>query len=254
MPAIGDGLDVASFNSFLAHFASENARGTLRGYGRAVRAILSDGKPFGLQRGLALDAPQVEEGVWRSELNRSATSGGVYLAGLRKFVQFIKNPHPATRSSPVAAGGVGEYEVDAITDRQIRADGTVWYEVQWRTYDEPSWEPARALGNALDEIAALERRRESSGRPLTPLESITYLPTGTETPKLHATVRVQYETGIFEGTVIKRHRDGSFDVEFPSDGNVEVQTMEPGKHQYEQVPPAVSTANYNINAISPGNL
>jgi hypothetical protein len=101
------GLDDNMPESFVARFESENAGHTLRGCGRAVHTVLSDtAKSFGLRRGVALHAPEVAAAVHRSERN---------------------DPHH-----------IGEFEVESITDQQIRFSG-MWYEFQWHACEECSW-------------------------------------------------------------------------------------------------------------------
>ena len=47
-------------------------------------------------------------------------------------------------------------------------------------------------------------------------------------------VQVQFVDGVYEGTVVKAHHDGSFDVEFPTDRATPFTVM-PHTHQHERV-------------------
>ncbi len=61
-----------------------------------------------------------------------------------------------TRPPPDLVDGEEEYEVDRILkDRRIRAKKGKWrieYQVQWKGYEEPTWEPSENLSHAKDVI------------------------------------------------------------------------------------------------------
>ena len=61
-----------------------------------------------------------------------------------------------TRPPPDLVDGEEEYEVDRILkDRRIRAKKGKWcieYQVQWKGYKEPTWEPSENLSHAKDVI------------------------------------------------------------------------------------------------------
>jgi len=61
-----------------------------------------------------------------------------------------------TRPPPDLVDGEEEYEVDRILkDRRIRAKKGKWrieYHVQWKGYEEPTWEPSENLSHAKEII------------------------------------------------------------------------------------------------------
>ena len=97
---------------------------------------------------------QIDSHTYRLDLGAISNTHNVFHvdklrpAGTDPFPSQICHDH---QPPPIIVDGEEEYEVEKILKRRIR-DGKTEYQVKWRDYKRPTWEPEDALENtqALD--------------------------------------------------------------------------------------------------------